>query len=77
MGLRGFPVAKYEIIIFWSLDDKAFVAEVPELSGCKAHGDSYEKALANVQEAMTLWIQTAKELGRRIPKAKGDRLIFA
>lgn len=55
---------KYEIILFWSDDDQTFVAEVPELPGCMAHGDSQESALANVNEAITLWIDTAKELGR-------------
>ena len=68
---------KYEIIIFWSEDDKAFVAEVPELPGCMAHGDTYEKSLGNVRKAMKLWIDTAKELGRGIPKPKGERLIYA
>ena len=70
-------MAKYEIIIFWSEDDKAFVAEVPELPGCLAHGDSYEKALASVRKAMKLWMDTARELGRPIPAPKGQRLIFA
>jgi predicted RNase H-like HicB family nuclease len=54
---------KYEIILYWSEDDQAFVAEVPELPGCMAHGDSQESALANVNEAITLWIATAEELG--------------
>ena len=68
---------KYEIIIFWSEVDEAFVAEAPELPGCMAHGDTYEKALANVRDAMDLWIQTAKELRRKVPKPKGQRLVFA
>jgi predicted RNase H-like HicB family nuclease len=68
---------KYEIIIFWSEEDGAFVAEVPELPGCMAHGETYEKGLASVREAMDLWIQTARELGRRVPKPKGQRLAFA
>lgn len=55
---------KYEIILFWSDVDQTFVAEVPELPGCTAHGDSQESALANVNEAIALWIDTAKELGR-------------
>lgn len=50
---------KYEIILFWSEDDQAFVAEVPELLGCMAHGDSHEPALASVNEAIALWITTA------------------
>lgn len=68
---------KYEIILFWSDDDQAFVAEVPELPGCMAHGDSQESALANVNEAITLWIATAKELGRVVPTPKGRRLAYA
>jgi predicted RNase H-like HicB family nuclease len=71
------PVHNYEIIIFWSVEDAAFVADVPELPGWMAHGETYEKALANVREAMDLWIQTARELGRRVPTPKGQRLVFA
>ena len=70
-------MAKYEIIIFWSDEDEAFVAEVPELPGCMAHGASYEKALANISSAMNLWIDTARGLGRKIPKHKGERVLFA
>jgi predicted RNase H-like HicB family nuclease len=68
---------KYEIIIFWSEDDQTFVAEVPELSGCMAHGDSYDTALANVKEAMELWIKTAKDFNDPIPVPKGRRLVLA
>ncbi len=68
---------KYETIIFWSEEDRAFVAEVPELPGCMAHGDSYETALANALEAMRLWIDTAKEFGDPIPTPKGQRLMYA
>ncbi len=68
---------KYEIIIFWSEDDKAFIAEAPELVGCMAHGDSHETALGNIRLAMELWIQTAKEFGDPIPKPKGHRLMLA
>jgi predicted RNase H-like HicB family nuclease len=68
---------KYEIILYWSEDDQAFVAEVPELPGCMAHGESQESALANVNEAITLWIATAEELGRAVPAPKGRRLAFA
>lgn len=57
---------KYGIVIYWSDEDQAFVAEVSELSGCMAHGDSYESALANAKEAIQLWIETAKEFGLRI-----------
>ena len=68
---------RYEIILFWSADDKAFVAEVPELSGCMAHGATQEKALANVKLAVRLWLDTAKEFGDPIPEPKGSRLVFA
>ncbi len=69
-------VNKYEIIIYWSREDKAYVAEVPELPGCAADGPTYDAALANVQVVMDEWIQTAKELGREVPKPKG-RLLYA
>ncbi len=69
-------MVKYEIIIYWSQDDEAFIAEVPELPGCAADGDSYQQALANVQVIIREWIETATELGREIPEPKG-RLIFA
>ena len=68
---------RYEVIIFWSTEDGAFVAEVPELPGCMAHGDSYESALAEAQEAITLWIETAKEFGDPVPEPKGRRLQLA
>jgi predicted RNase H-like HicB family nuclease len=68
---------KYEIILYWSEDDQAFVAEVPELPGCMAHGDSQESALASVNEAITLWISTAEGLGRAVPTPKGRRLAYA
>ena len=68
---------KYETIIYWSEEDQVFLAEVPELSGCMAHGDTYESALANVQEAIQLWIDTATEFGDPIPEAKGRRLRYA
>lgn len=68
---------KYEIIIYWSNEDEAFIAEVPELPGCIAHGDAPEDALKNVKEAIQLWIDTAKEFGDPIPDPKGERLIFA
>jgi predicted RNase H-like HicB family nuclease len=70
-------VNKYEVIIYWSDDDQAFVAEVPELPGCCAHGASQEAALANAQEAMTLWLDTAREFGQAIPSPKGRRLMLA
>ncbi len=68
---------KYEIIIYWSNEDKAFIAEVPELPGCMAHGKSPEMALKNAKEAIQLWIDTAKEFGDHVPEPKGERLIFA
>jgi predicted RNase H-like HicB family nuclease len=68
---------KYEIIIYWSNEDNAFIAEVPELPGCVAHGETPEKALKNVKDAIQLWIDTAKEFSDPIPVPKGERLIFA
>jgi predicted RNase H-like HicB family nuclease len=68
---------KYEIIIYWSNEDNAFIAEVPELPGCIAHGETPEKALKNAKDAIQLWIDTAKEFGDPIPEPKGERLIFA
>lgn len=68
---------KYEISIFWSEEDGAFLAEVPALPGCIAHGESQERALANCQAAIDLWIDTARDLGRPIPKPDGRRLRVA
>ena len=68
---------RYEIIIYWSNEDNAFIAEVPELPGCMAHGETPEKALKNAKDAIQLWIDTAKEFGDPIPEPKGERLIFA
>ena len=68
---------KYEIIIYWSEEDSIYIAEVPELAGCCAHGDSYETALKNVEDAIQLWIDTAKEFGDPVPQPKGKRLVFA
>jgi predicted RNase H-like HicB family nuclease len=68
---------KYEIILYWSEEDKVFIAEVPELSGCMAHGDSQESALANAKEAIRLWLDTAREFGDPIPVPKGQRLMYA
>ncbi len=69
-------VSKYEIIIYWSKEDKAFIAEVPELPGCMADGETYQDALSNVEVIMQEWIETARELGRPIPQPKG-RLVYA
>ena len=66
---------KYEIIIYWSDEDEAFIAEVPELPGCAADGSSYAEALANVDVIIQEWIETAIELGRAIPEQKG-RLMY-
>ncbi|MEK7761434.1 MAG: type II toxin-antitoxin system HicB family antitoxin [Nitrospirota bacterium] len=68
---------KYEIIIYWSNEDRAFVAEVPELPGCMAHGDTQAAALANANDAMQLWLDAAREFGRPIPEPKGQRLMLA
>jgi len=68
---------KYEIIIYWSNEDQAFVAEVPELPGCMAHGDTQELALAHANQAIQLWIDTAREFGDPIPEPKGERLMLA
>jgi predicted RNase H-like HicB family nuclease len=62
---------KYEIIIFWSEEDQAFIAEVPELAGCMADGDTYQSALQNAETVIEEWIETAKMLGRDIPEPKG------
>jgi len=69
-------MSKYEIIIYWSEEDRAFIAEVPELPGCAADGATYKEALTNVEVIIQEWIETAKELGRPIPQPKG-RLVFA
>ena len=69
-------MVKYEVIIYWSDEDQAFIAEVPELPGCAADGATYREALANVEVIVQEWIDTAKELGRPIPEPKG-RLMFA
>lgn len=68
---------KYEIIIYWSNEDAVFVAEVPELPGCMAHGDTQQAALLNANEAIQLWIDTAVEFGDDVPEAKGARLMPA
>ncbi len=69
-------MARYEIIIYWSDEDQAFIAEVPELPGCMADGKTYQEAIANAEVVMQEWIETAKELGRAVPEPKG-RLHFA
>ncbi|HEV7515492.1 MAG TPA: type II toxin-antitoxin system HicB family antitoxin [Thermoanaerobaculia bacterium] len=68
---------RYEVIIYWSDADQVFVAEVPELPGCMAHGATPERALGEAQEAIQLWIDTAREFGDPIPEPKGRRLMLA
>jgi predicted RNase H-like HicB family nuclease len=68
---------RYEIIIYWNDEDQAYVAEVPELPGCSAHGNTYESALSNAKQAVALWIETAKEFNDPIPAPKGRRLAYA
>ena len=68
---------KYEIILYWSDKDQAFLVEVPELPRCMAHGDDHESALRNINDAMQFWIQRARELGRPVPQPKGERPILA
>ena len=67
----------YEVIIYWSDEDQVFIAELPELPGCMAHGESQELALKNAQEAIQLWIDTANEFGEPVPVPKGRRLMLA
>lgn len=67
---------KYEIIIHWSKEDNYFIAEVPELPGCKSNGKTHAEALQNVEIVISEWIETAKEIGKKIPEPKG-RLTYA
>ena len=67
---------RYEVIIYWSNEDHAFIAEVPELPGCAADGETYQEAVANVETVIQEWIETARELGRSIPEPRG-RLMYA
>lgn len=66
----------YEIILYWSKQDQAIIAEVQELPGCAADGKTYEEVLANARTVINEWIETARELGRDIPTPR-DRLVFA
>ncbi len=68
---------KYEVIIYWSAEDGVYVAEIPELPGCMAHGKTQREALTNVRQAVALWIKTAEEFGDTVPEPKGRRLAFA
>ena len=67
---------KYELIIFWSDSDESFIVEVPELAGCKADGETYEEAIFNAKIVISEWIETARNMGREIPKPKG-KLMYA
>jgi predicted RNase H-like HicB family nuclease len=67
---------RYEVIIYWSEEDQSFIAEVPELAGCMADGETYQEALANAEIVINQWIEVAREIGRPIPEPKG-RLIYA
>ena len=69
-------MSKYEVIIYWSEEDGAFIAEVPELPGCAADGETYQEALINVEVVIQEWLETAEDLGRSIPLPKG-RLLYA
>lgn len=69
-------MTKYEIILYWSAEDEAFIAEVPELPGCVADGQTRQEALANVETVIAEWLETTRELGRPIPEPKGP-LLFA
>ena len=68
---------KYEIILYWSAEDTAYIAEVPELAGCIAHGKTEEIALKNIKAAMELWLKTSLEFNEEIPVPKGRKLIYA
>ena len=68
---------RYEIIIYWSDEDEVFVADVPELPGCIAHGATEEEALQNAKQAILLWVDTAQEFGDPVPEPKGRRLMLA
>ena len=70
-------VYRYELIVYWSAEDAAFVVDVPELPGCMAHGPTPAEAVEAAQEAIALWIETARELGRSVPEPKGRRLLLA
>ena len=70
------PDYRYEIILYWSDEDQAFIAEVPELPGCAADGRTYAEAIANAEEVIREWIETAQELGREVPQPRG-RLLYA
>lgn len=74
--MKKMKKSKYEIIIYWSEQDKSFIAEVPELAGCMADGETYQSALKNVEQIISEWIETAHLTGKSIPEPKG-RLKYA
>lgn len=67
---------RYEVILFWDKQDGIFIAEVPELPGCMAHGSSKAAAIRNAEVAVSLWLKTAKDDGLPIPEPKG-KLMYA
>lgn len=69
-------MAKYKMIIYWSEEDQAYIAEVPELAGCMADGSTYQEAVKNAEQVIAEWVKTAVELGRYVPESKG-RLLYA
>jgi predicted RNase H-like HicB family nuclease len=69
-------MTRYELVIYWSSEDETFVVEIPELPGCMADGKTYDDAVRNAEVAIREWIETARELGREVPPAKG-RLAYA
>ncbi|HEX6047627.1 MAG TPA: type II toxin-antitoxin system HicB family antitoxin [Gemmatimonadaceae bacterium] len=74
---EGMSTYKYELIVYWSAEDAAFVVDVPELPGCMAHGTTPTEAVEHAQEAITLWPEVARKDGRPIPEPKGRRLLLA
>ena len=68
---------KYELVVAWSREDAAFVVDVPELPGCMAHGTTPAEGVANAQDAISLWLEAARDMGRPIPRPRGRRLMTA
>ena len=75
--MSSVPDLSYEVVLYWSAEDAAYIAEVPELPGCLSDGETRAEALENAEDAMRAWIETARELGREIPVPEGRRLRFA
>ena len=67
---------KYELVVYWSDEDQSFIVEVPELPGCMADGETYQQAVVNAERVITEWVETARELGRKVPAPRG-RLMYA